>query len=104
MNNERDIEQPNPMKRLSIVKTSPYQFFQYSTDQKNFFSVNADIPVLDALEQADCFLDAAEKTLSEEVLNGGNEAPLYLLRFGLALLGSAINALAAAGKEQGNEQ
>ena len=75
------------------TKTIPYQFFPCTTDQKDLFSVNADIPVLDALEQANCFIAIAEEVLGEDLVNTRESAAFHLLQFGRATLQSVITAL-----------
>ena len=75
------------------IKTIPYQFFPCTTDQKDLFSVNADIPVLDALEQANCFIATAEEVLGEDLVNTRETAAFYFLQFGRATLQSVITAL-----------
>ena len=75
------------------IKTIPYQFFPCTTDQKDLFSVNADIPVLDALEQANCFIATAEEVLGEDLVNTRETAAFHLLQFGRATLQSVITAL-----------
>lgn len=76
-----------------MPKTIPYQFFPCTTDQKDLFSVNADIPVLDALEQANCFIADAEELLSEEIVATHESVAFHLLQFGRAVLQSVITAL-----------
>ena len=75
------------------IKTIHYQFFPCTTDQKNLFSVNADIPVLDALEQANGFIAYAEEILGEDLVNTRESVAFHLLQFGRAALQSVITAL-----------
>lgn len=76
-----------------MPKTIPYQFFLCTTDQKDLFSVNADIPVLDALEQANGFIAEAEELLGEDLVSTRECAAFHLLQFGRATLQSVITAL-----------
>ena len=100
MNNEPGITLPNLRKEQSAVKTAPCQFFSCTEEQKKLFSVNAGVPMIDALEQADSFFAAAEDVLSENLENTATSgAVLYLLMFGRATLGSAITALIESRKE-----
>lgn len=76
-----------------MTKTAPHQFFPCTTDQKDLFSVNADIPVLDALELANCFLATAAELLGEDIVNTSGTAAFHLIQFGRATLESVITAL-----------
>ena len=76
-----------------MTKTANHQFFPCTTDQKDLFSVNADIPVLDALELADCFITTAEELLGEDLVNTSGTAAFHLIQFGRATLESVITAL-----------
>lgn len=76
-----------------MPKTISYQFFPCTTDQKDLFSVNADVPIYDALEQVNCFIAEAEELLGEDIVNNRESAAFHLLKFGRATLQSVITAL-----------
>ena len=73
--------------------TKTYPFFSCNPERQNLFSINADIPVLDALEQANGFIAIAEEVLGEDLVNTRETAAFHLLQFGRATLQSVISAL-----------
>ncbi len=85
----------------AVTRQEPIAFLTGDNGQ-SFFSVNAGVPILAALEQASNYLSTA-KRLSNEVV-GNNDAEHagavdHLLELGLGIVQSVIGGLMEAGHD-----
>lgn len=85
-------------------QTAQHPFFSANPQGDLLFSVRADIPATDALEQASCFLSAARSAVYEAAEGSARESmygAAYLVDMAKAIVDSAILSLDA--EEAGNE-
>ncbi len=73
------------------------KFLSCNVQHQQLFSVNAGIPLLDALEQASCFLASADSIITEAAMqcdNGTVWAAAYLVEISKAIIDAAASAAA----------
>lgn len=90
-------------------KTTFTKFFSCNPQQDSLFAINGDIAADDALEQAACFLDAAEDALRDLCMSAESASDpvnrawpaLYLVEISHAVVHAALSAIHA--EERGHE-
>jgi hypothetical protein len=78
------------------LKTSFIKFLPCNSDSEALFSVNPDIPALDALEQASRFIGTAREIAAVSAEDLNTEAPwatVYLLDMAMAIVDSVIETI-----------
>lgn len=80
--------------------TAQRPFFSCGPNDDRLFSVRADVPLSDALEQASCFLAAALSAVYEAADDAGNASvhgAAYLVEMSKAVVDAAILAIVKEG-------